>query len=386
MIRKYWFIVVFALTLMIPIYGKLLDTNITLNGVTSAPETVKASLETLSNGEYQAYLNSKWEFDFPGKKFLLRIRNQLLYSVCKVSPNSNVVIGKDQYLYEPGYILFEIQAYPPSSEEYFITLGANLSRLQKLLDENGKELYIFITPSKAHFCREYIPDYLEFLNHEEWFSYTNYTKLLEILNDNNIPYFDSVEFIETSIDSGLMESPVFYKSGIHWNHTWGQTCAAEFVNYMNLCSTYDLTTVTVKELVSDKPISPDTDLYSSLNLIADAQEQWYSTEINIDSEGKDHPNVFFRGGSFMGQSIQSLIRNGVFGEDVHFENNYYFADQYTLSNTLSSFTAYDEIDLDSLVGRSDILILEVNEGAIYTMSWGFIEYLLEHSDYLDRTY
>lgn len=386
MFKKYWFIAAFFLTLIFPLYGGLLESNITLSGVTNTHEVVEANLSTLGDGTYQTYLNDCWETKFPGKKFLLRIRNQLLYSVFGVSPNSNVVIGKDNYLYEPGYIYWEIQAFPPSSEEYFDTLGANLAKLKNYLEENDKELYIFITPSKAHFCREYIPERLKYLNREGQYTCTNYKRLLEVLAENNIPYFDSVAFIEQNLDTGILKSPVFYKSGIHWNHTWGQTCAAEFLNYINMCSKYDLASVNIKETISEEPIAPDTDLYSSLNLLAAAKEQWYSTVFSIENQGNDHPNVFLRGGSFMGQSLNSLLRGDIFGENVHFENNYYYTDNYTSSKVLSSFTAYDEIDLDLLVGQTDILILEVNEGAIYTMGWGFIEYLLEHPDYLDRTY
>lgn len=385
-VGKYWFIVLFAATLLIPLYGKTLDADIILNGVTAKPENVDVSMETLNNGTYQAFLNDTWENDFPGKKFLLRVRNQLLYSIFKVSPNTNVVIGKDNYLYEPSYILFETQIYPPSSEDYFNTLGSNLVQLQGLLKENGKELYIFITPSKAHFYREYIPQRLELLSAEDSYSYTNYSKLLEVLEENNLKYYDSVSFIEKNLDAGNLESPVFYKSGIHWSHPWASSAAAEFLDYMNSCSKYDLSSISVTEGISDVPIAPDTDLYDSLNLIVEAQEKWYSAETMIERSGSDRPNIFLRGGSFMGQSLIALIRAGIFDRDVHFENNYYFTDQYSSMYNLSSFTAYEEMDLDQMIGQSDILVLEVNEGAIYTMSWGFIDYLLEHPEYLDCVY
>lgn len=385
-IKKHWFIIIFFITLLFPIYGKFLDINIELNGVTVSPETVPPTFGTLFNGTYQTFLNDTWENGFPGRKFLLRIRNQCLYSIFKVSPNTNVVIGKDNYLYEPGYILFETQIYPPSSEEYFDTLSNNLAQLQKLLEINDKELYIFITPSKAHFYKEYIPTKFELLNAEDSYSYTNYSKLLEVLEKNKLNFYDSVSFIEKNRETGILKSPVFYKSGIHWSRPWANSAAADFLDYMNSCSKYDLSSVKVEENVSDMPVYPDTDLYSSLNLITPAEEMWYSTNCSIERIGNDYPNIFLRGGSFMGQSLDSLIRTGIFKKDVHFENNYYFMNQYNTLCTLSSFSAYDEMNLNQLMGQSDILVLEVNEGAIHTMSWGFIEYLLDHPEYLDRVY
>lgn len=383
MIKKYWFIIIFAVTLAFPIFGSLLDLNIILNGVTSSVDAVEPNVDTLGNGTYQTYLNNIWENSFPGKKFLLKIRNQIMYSAFNVSPNSNVVIGKEGYLFEPAYILFETQVYAPSSEEYFETLGDNLNKLKQLLEKSGKELYVFITPSKAHFYREYIPDNYMFLDSEEAYSYTNYSGLLETLDQNQIAYYDSISFIEENIDKGILDAPLFYASGIHWSQPWGETCAANFLTYIDEQSKYDLGSVKVYESLSSEAISPATDLYSSLNLVLPANERWYNAETEIEVAGTDKPNIFMRGGSFMGQSLNALLKCGIFGENVHFENSYYFTDNYSNTYQLSGFRAYDEIDLKALIGQSDILVLEVNEGAIYDMSWGFIEYLLEHPDYFD---
>lgn len=385
-IKEKWFIIVFFLLMAFPLYGGIVDRNITLSGVTATPEPVVMTAETLGNGSYQTYLNDVWESDFPGKKILLKIRNQILYSVCQVSPNKNVIVGKDGYLYEPNYILFENQTYPPNSEEYFATLGTNLAQLKTLLEQNGKELYVFVTPSKADYCKEYIPDRYMALNHEDDYDYTNYSKLIEILDGNAINYFDSIAYINENLDTETEAGPLFYASGIHWNHAWGNRAAAQFLDYMDTKSKYDLSSVSVTTAPSDVPVYPDTDLYDSLNLLLPAEDNWYQTATVIDEAGADYPKVFYRGGSFMGQSLNSLIKAGVFSEDVHFENNYYFMDNYSLVYNLSAFNAYEEIDLDSLLGKSDILVLEVNDGAIYTMSWGFIEHLLEHPEYLDYNY
>ena len=45
---------------------------------------------------------------------------------------------------------------------------------------------------------------------------------------------------------------------------------------------------------------------------------------------------------------------------------------------MSNFDAYDELDVATYIEQSDILVLEVNENKIWTMSWGFIDYLLDY--------
>ena len=43
-----------------------------------------------------------------------------------------------------------------------------------------------------------------------------------------------------------------------------------------------------------------------------------------------------------------------------------------------NFDSYDVLPLEEMVDDSDIIFLEVNEEAIPRMSFGFIDYLLEH--------
>lgn len=379
-------IIIFFLTLMLPVYGKLLDGNIVLNGVTAESGAEPLSGEGLQEGTWQTGVSDLWDRSFPGRKLLMKVRNQLLYSIFHVSPNSNVIIGKDGSLFEPEYVSAEDQAIVPASEEYFEELTDKLARLDALCKENAKELYVFITPSKAQYMWDQIPDRILATGRQKEFTYTDYERFLETLDKSGVPYFDSIEYIDTHLEDTNLKAPVFYKSGIHWSHSWGRTCAAELIAMINRVGRYDLSTIAIKEKPSAEPVSPDVDLYSSLNLLFDAKEDWYDTDTVVEKEGSDKPSVFIRGGSFLGQSIGTMIRADVFGSDVYLENNYWFHDKFSETKYLSGFTAYDELPLDYLVGKSDILILEVNKAKIQNMDWEFIDYLLEHPDYLDDEY
>lgn len=379
-----WFVLVFFVFCCYAGYGAMFDGGEQLNGVVDSGEAVACSAETVMDGSYQAYLNTYFEQNFLGRKLLIHLRSQMLYSICGISPNENVIIGKDKYLYEPWYITQELQIAPPSSGEYFAELGEKLCRLRDTMAENGKELYVFISPSKAHYFREKIPLRYEFLSNEGEFETNDHEELVKMLEEREISFFDSMRYLEENI--GRYESPLFYQSGIHWSHVWGESAAAEFLGYMDSKSRWDLDVLQVDEFVSEEPIAPDTDLYDSLNLFTVPHEKWYGTQISLVKEGADKPNVFLRGSSFMGQSLNMLIRQGVFGRDVHLENYYYFTDRYTQAGFLSDYGAYDELDMETLVGQTDILILEVNDAGISNMGMGFIDYLLEHTEYLSSSF
>lgn len=338
------------------------------------------------DGSYQSTLNDVWNNTFPGRKALMKVRNQILYSTLHVSPNANVVIGKQGYLYEPGYIYYYEKVYSPAPDDYFLNLKEKLEGINRLLSSYDKELYVFITPSKADFYPEFFPERYDLLNCRQDILEDNYTDFIAMLNATGIKYFDAICYIKNNEDLGF-RAPVFYKSGIHWSNVWGNKASEAFLDYMNECSRFDMGKIYVSESKSDIPVYAASDLYDSLNLICTPKEEWYTTTVKLINEGEDHPNVFYRGGSFMGQSINEIIKMGIFDKSVHFENSYYFIDGYEKYVPISAFDAYEEIDdLDQLLGQSDILVLEVNEGAIPNMSWGFIEYILEHPEFLDREY
>lgn len=363
-----------------PLLGSLLDERLSLSGVTEEYGLPEIRINSLLNGSFQEQFNSWFETHFPGRNLLIRIRSQLLYSLFQESPNSNVAIGKNNCVFGTEY-LFEYIPSEPRDDAYFEDLKAKLTRLQTILDEYDKELYIFITPSKAHFMEDYIPWQYKFLKTD---SKTDYQRLKDMLEGSDLHYFDCCTFIEQSEKD--ISAPLFYMTGTHWSYPWGMKCAAAFSEYISRTSgRWELSSLSLSETPVNEPVWPDADLYMSLNLLRPPYDHYFTSSLTV-TEQKDTPNVFLRGGSFMGASLASLIRAGMFGRDVHYENNKYYTDRYDQEETLSSYTSYDEVDLDPLVGQSDILILEVNEAMAGDMSFGFIDYLMEHPEFLDRDY
>lgn len=374
---------IFFLVMLVPLYGKVLDRKTDLSGVTAEASPVDISVKGILDGSTQAALNSVWEERFPGKKALIKCRSQLLYSALSMSPNQNVLMGKDRYLFEPDYVYGALMSNVPYDLNYYAELGEKLGKLRDILAESGKELYVFVTPSKARFYDDKISSAYQILDRREEFGWDEYGKLKEAMDANGILYYDAVAYVAENLDRDLFASPPFYATGIHWSDSWGKSAAAEFLDFLRENSRYDLGSAYVKEEISPVPVFPATDLYDTLNLFTEAKDTWYRADIFPGEEGKDHPNVFARGGSFMGQSICPLIWLGVFGEDIYYENYYYYTDTFANYTQLSGFSAYEEADIDRYLGQSDILLLEVNEAAINRMSFGFIDYLLEHPEFCD---
>lgn len=361
-----------------PILGKIkLDEKFQLSGVTAEAARPKMQIKGLMNGSYWEDTENYLHNQLSGKNLLVRIHNQILYSAFNVSSNANVVIGKDKQLYEPEYIQYALNMYGQPSEEEIDILIGKLEALGQILMEEEKELYIFITPAKTRYYKDKIPAiYQKFDNSSN--ANLAYDTFIAKIRESSCNYFDSISFINTNKDN--YDFPLYYSTGIHWSRALGNTVAVGFNNYLCKESRYDLGHIEVSLQKSSECKAPDADLYNILNLLLPSRFsgiEYY--DVNYETfSGTDQPSVFYRGGSFMGQSINALILCRIFGENIHFENNYYFTDYYTNIQTLSSFDAYDEFDVCSYLKNSDILILEVNEEKIPTMSWGFIDYILEN--------
>ncbi|WP_035765216.1 alginate O-acetyltransferase AlgX-related protein [Butyrivibrio sp. NC2002] len=378
--REKLFIFCFLLMLIFPVCGHYADKYVSLNGVTETTELSHPSISNVLDGTFQENFGTYIENHFGGRNLLIKMRSQLLYSGFNSSPNKNVVIGKKQYLFEPEYIYKELNIYPPAGDDYFDELISKLESLQSLCKENGKELYIFVTPSKAFFCKDMIPEkYYSLGNDGE----NNYQRFIRHIKDSDLKFFDSHDYICNHEDE--IEAPIFYSTGIHWSHPWGNKCAIELADLITASGKYNLGTIAqkVKKKKNNEPTNPDSDLYDSLNLfVKPDNDDYYKSKIKLEGESSC-PNVFLRGGSFMGQSLGALGRAGVWNTTAHFENNYCFINNYSETITLSGFDAYSEFDnIGEYLGKSDIIILEVNEAATPNMSWEFIDYLLENSQLL----
>lgn len=383
--KKKIFLLIYLFIISYPVFGYFIDNRVELNGYVKEEDEVVFDLESIGKGEYQTYLDQKWDNSFPGRKILLKCRNQILYSIFDVSPNSNVIIGKNENLFEPRYILNDIQADEPASLDYFNQLGEELNQINDILEKNDKELYVFITPSKADFEKKDIPTIYKFLNNEDKYDYTNYQLLIHTLNDNDIQYFDSVSYLKMAEEELKYDSPIFPTTGIHWSNVYGMDSASMLTDYISNNGKYDLGDVSILEEESIVPVNPDTDLYNSLNLLADPKGEWHSASVIVERES-EKPSVFIRGGSFTFQSLNYLNDAGVFGEYIHISNEKCFNNCYSWSETMSDYYSYEELNIDEYIGKSDIVILEVNEAVIPDMSFGFIDYLVSHPNYLDCEY
>ncbi|MEG1926214.1 MAG: hypothetical protein RR415_10765 [Ruthenibacterium sp.] len=371
--KKYLFFMLFFLILLFPLYGGVLDYFCPpLKGVIVQEQAPQFTLSGALDGSYQTDAGTFFEQSMPGKNALLRLRGETIYSLLRTSPNNYVLRGKDDYLFEIEYLQDYFQMTPPVSREKTDALSVQLQNLQKKLTQAGKELYIYITPSKTRFFPDKAPR-TSVLAGKKTRDTDSYENLLASLKNTDLQVFDGVSYLQQN--EGTMQSPLFYASGIHWSRVWAAKATAAFNEYMRQTSGYDLAQVTVGEVPTEKPTAQDADLYDMCNLISAPKEQYYDPTLSF-TPGSEQPKVLIQGGSFSFGLWNTLGYTGEFAKTDYLENTLhqsYTAETQEFTN--QTITSFDDMKLEQYVEDADIVILEVNEMRIDEMSFGLLDYL-----------
>ena len=346
------FFAVMVLGVIFQIVGKENE----LHGVSSGTD-FSVSAQGIWEGSSQSGLGTKLNEKLILRTWLIPIRNQIMYSLFHTSTNEDVVLGKNDNLFEERYLLAETQITSPVSDKDMEILSERIKTLEIKLSENGKSLFVFITPSKAHI-------------YSEVREMSSYEKLVHKLEENGIAYFDSVPYVLEL--KKTEEYPVYTKTGVHWSRAAGAKVAARLMDEMEEQLSINLSEIEEDFVQTPEAIEPDRVLEELLNIWKGKNLTFYAPSVTVADAEKDLVHLMARGGSFMQTSVMVLTGLGCFDSYLYMENTLLVDD-----GEISSFSEYEELDLAGELEQTDIVLLEVNEEAVDRMSFGFIDYMLD---------
>lgn len=352
--------------------GELVIKNVSLQGETIEESKADITVQNVWSGKWQIEFEDYLQNNLKIREWLIPIRNQIMYSFFHTSPNNNIAIGRENNLFEKEYIYFESQIYPPMTEREMDNLIDKLEIINSALEAQGKNLFIFITPSKAEVYSEDMPvKYVSIAptNGKE----SNYNLFIEALGNTEIAFYDSIPYVNELKNSE--EFPVFPTTGTHWSDVTASFCAEELADSMEEQLEINLPEAEVSYERCDDPIAPDSDIYNLLNLMFKPDENYYKAVRKITDANKEECTILARGGSFMGSSLYyGMIQEDYFTKSYYLENTVIRCSETNYSGT---FDSYDDLSIKEMIEASDVILLEVNEEAIPRMSFGFIDYLLD---------
>lgn len=366
-----------AAVMLSPLILKGTDEKFRFSGVENQAQFPEITDQKLLDGQAQTEFEAYVQQYLPGKPFMVRLRNEITFSLLDTVSNINYSMSKDKNLFSWENVSYYLQYFAPVSKEGAYELVEKLECLQKLLEDAGKQMYVFITPCKIRYTEDQLPwvDKAMAPPRKEG----NYELLTEALSGSRIRYFDSIRYLEEHKSEFDSRVPLFYRTGLHWSVYVGNMTGAAFGEFLEQESGYNLPEMTITANPCENPIYPDADSFEVFNTIGKPYDQYYEPVIEITDEETDAPGFLCRGGSFMGQSLSCLIQNHYFGKNVSMENRQIFTEEF---GQVKEFSSYEEADMRECLRDIDLVVLEVNETAVSDMSFGFIDYVLEHPEIL----
>lgn len=363
-LKKYLFVLL-LLGLLIPLIQERVKfmTVKKLNGAFELKAFPQFSWSSWFNGVYQPDLEVALDQNMLIRPAFIRVNNQINYSIFNFASAKNVVIGKDGYLFEEGYI----KSYLGDEvvNEGAIKLKIEKAKyVQRELEKRGKHLLILLVPGKASFYPEYIPD--RYLPERKKTTY--YDLYSQYLPSSGLNYIDlKGYFLKLKNKTPF---PLYPKQGVHWSNYGACLAMDSIVNYIKYDLKINLPTVSFKEV--EAPVmwrDTDYDIATGMNLMfAIPHNQMGYPKVVFESDSnKIKPNVLTIGDSYFWNLIGLGLNTHVFNNNAFW---YY--------NKVAHVAPYPERPIESSellreIEKQDIILLLQTEVYYNNIGMGFIE-------------
>lgn len=233
-----------------------------LSGAFYPTDNISFSKELWLSGEFQNKKDSYIKDHIGFRNHLIRLYNQLLFSLFNKPNTPGVVIGEDNYLYLEEYI----DNYTGKNfvgEQSIAQITTRIKYLQDYFKQRNITLITVFAPSKASFYPEYIPKrYNRFDN-------SNYSEFIKQYQKKEILHIDLIQYFNQIKDTCSV--PLFPKNGLHWS-SYGM-----FIGIDTIAKKISsVSGVKVSDIIINRPITfsgdiktPDADVEEIMNLYLD---------------------------------------------------------------------------------------------------------------------
>jgi SGNH hydrolase-like domain, acetyltransferase AlgX len=240
--------------------------------------------------EYEIYFNTNFGF----RSSFVRLHNQIQYSLFNKTAAKDVEIGKDNYLFEGGYIR-DYMGYSFIGKDKIVERLKKIQKIQEELKKDSINLFIAFAPGKASYYPEYFP--IEYDTSKRTLS--NYLCYIQKCDELKIDYIDfNSFFIKHKTKS---KDPLFPKGGIHWGEYGVALSLDTLSRYIEKKRKVKMPVFEIEDVVYyDTLQKPDEDISDAMNLIIDLDFYKMPTPKYIFKKNKDvvKPRLLIIGDSY----------------------------------------------------------------------------------------
>jgi len=322
--------------------------------------SIKGWLEGSFQKDYNNYFNASFGF----RNTLVRIYNQTQYSFFNKTSAKDVQIGRDNYLFEGGYIR-DYMGYNFIGEEKITERLQKLKTIQEKLKQDNISLIVAFAPGKASYYPEYFP--IKYDTSKKTMS--NYLCYAQKCKELELDYIDfNFLFMTHKSQSDL---PIFPKGGVHWGEYGVVVSLDSLSRYLERERG-----ISMPILEMDEPVYYDTlkrtdrDISDAMNLLIELDYYKMPTPVVRFKQQKNQtkPSLLIVGDSYGYGLTNSLIIKKLFN-NVEF----WYYNKEIKSGKKNHGTKIDDVNVRNELDRFDVVLLLSTETNLYKFDFGFAE-------------
>nr|WP_277881543.1 hypothetical protein [Hymenobacter cyanobacteriorum] len=374
-IKRLLLMLLLALVLLPALQAKLhfFEEKALAGAFTVAPHA-EFSWEALRDNSFQTALEHYLEDRIGFRTYLIRLRNQLSFSLFRAVRSSDLLVGEHGVLFQPGPIESYL-GHDLLAEDEVRFRVARLHAVQRDLSRHGVHMVYVLAPGKARFQPEDLPARLRAAPG----TITNYDRFVHAM------LADSVSLLNlTPVFARWKHTKpyrLFPSGGTHWSG-YGATLAADtllrYLEHIGQVRFPAVRTVAPPHLIynPDSLKGTDNDLGWTLNLIwpRDVKPLAYRRlAFGPPQPGQTRPSALFVGDSFAwGLMLFSPYMQREFSDDTRF---WYYSDAVHLPDSVYHDTGIkaSTLDLKQQIESRQFIVLLFTEHNLGGKEYGFTD-------------
>ena len=352
-----------------------------LHGASPLSDHPDFSWTALRSNGYQPALEKYLEDRLGLRSHLIRLRNQVSFSLFRSTHASGVAVGRDGVLFE----IFQAQSYAGHdrlAEDVVRNRVRRLRTVQRDLAQRGVQLLFVMAPNKPRFQPEDLPTGLRAAPG----TVANYDLYIREMRADTVAFLDMVPLFARWKKTSPY--PLFARAGTHWSG-YGATLAGDTLlrrlAHMGNVRFPAIRTVGPPLVVRSTDLlqGNDNDLAKPMNLILNAENiphAYRRLAFDPPKPGETRPPALFVGDSFTwGLTYFSPYLLREFSDDTRL---WYYGMNVHLVDSLFTYTGWQcqRLDLRKEIESRRFIVLVVTEHNLVKQEFGFTDrvYQLYH--------
>lgn len=305
------------------------------------------------------------------RTLFIRLYNQINYSLLATSPNKNIILGKNDYLFDTKHVNAYLGKDFVGDEE----IGLKVLKLENVLDtlkSLNKQILVVLAPSKVRYFSEYIPERYLIQKKDK----SNYEQLAKQLSKSKVQYIDfSAWFLSQKQKS---KYSLMNKFGIHWTKYGEYVAMDSLINYMSEKYNWNLPKARYRKLtLTHTPQFTDRDMIDPLNLLLQKDDlllAYPDVYVDTTKADKKRPRILVVGDSFYWGMYYWGMCNEVFDRgEFWYYNRVVYPEIFENGKIVQREPMFT--DMHKIIDKFDVIVFFQTEQNLNDLGFSFIERL-----------